>query len=573
MKKLKERFYGLPINQKLTISFIIPMCIMLAISLILTEIALKQYDKKIYSLEAEKLDSIIETIDEKIKEIDSISYSVALDGAIQKKLNELIYLEDSEYLYGLGDIYSSVFVSLSTTKLTENFILINSITDFRNGEIATLMKDETVEEYVNKASSKYGALYIDYPNANMPYLITAREIRHYLNADLKSLGTLIFITRMEDIVDLDSSIFIYDNENNLIYGEQNLGQELSHLIDNSGYAIRKINGERFFISVAHKDELTSISIFPYSKLFSLARITRAMLIISFILLYTIVFFSIKKLTSSLTKPIKELSSSMALASDGELEEALKSLNNYEFMDDEIGELAADYQSMIIKLNKLIVERYESQILLKDTRYRMLKAQINPHFLYNTLNSIGWAIKLKKADEADRMLQALGNLLHKAFDLSTETTLGEEKALFEDYAYIQKIRYGERFIYSLDIPDELNSLKLPPLTLQPLVENAIKYGTDVTGDITSVRIIANQDNAYIYINVMDNGPGFSKERLEEVQSLNYKGQGSGIGIKNIAMRLNLMYGLASKLEITSCDNETIISLRIPKRGDDVQSNSN
>lgn len=574
MKKLKEHFYSLSINHKLLISFIIPMCIMLALSLILTEIALHLYDNKIYSLEAEKLDSIIETVDEKIKEIDSISYSAAMDSATQSKLNTIVSSKDAAYLYGLGDIFSSFAVAFSSNKLTDDYIFINKITDFRSGDRASRMGIEEVRRLEEKAASKYGALYIDYDSSNSPYLVTAREIRHFLNADLKGLGTLIFITDINDIVGQhNNEIYLYNNDGELMYGDESKSNKIAAYINMPGYTIEKIDGERLFISVAKGDDITSISIFPYSKLFSLTRLTRTMLIVSFILLYFLVFISIKKLTESLTRPIKALSSSMVLASEGELEKAADILDNYHFMDDEIGRLANEYKAMIIKLNKLIIERYEEELLLKDTRYKMLKAQINPHFLYNTLNSIGWAIKLKKASEAGKMLQALGNLLHKAFDLSTVTTLGEEKALFEDYAYIQKIRYGERFIYSLDIPADLDEVKIPPLTLQPLVENAIKYGTDTTGDATVVALCAAEEDKAVILKVEDNGPGFSKERLQEVKSLDYKGRGSGIGIKNIAMRLNLIYGTDGQLEIESEKGHTVITIKLPKEVKDVQGNSN
>lgn len=566
MKRIRKSFKTLPIDQKLSLSFTLPLFIMLAFSLILTDIALRLYDKKIYTLEATRLNSIIETLEKGIDEIDASSYSVAMDALMQNRLNEISNEINSEYLYGIGDIYSSFVVSFSSEKLTKNFIYKNDIIDFRNGSLALAINEEKLESILQKTNTYLGALYTELPSSDFPYLVSAREIRHYINADLKYLGTLIFITNIDDILDSnknESTTFLFNTDGELIYGNQEEGSELKSFIASSGYYIKKIGGERLFISVAKSNRLTSISTLPYSNLFSLTRITRTLLILSFILLYTLIFFSIKKITLHITRPIHILSVSMIKASDGNLDEAISILEKYNFQDDEIGSLAKEYKSMIVKLKKLIIERYEEQILLKDTRYKMLKAQINPHFLYNTLNSIGWMIKLKKLDESGKMLLGLGNLLHKAFDISQVTTLGEEENLFLDYAYIQKMRYGDRFQYTIDIPNNLKETKIPPLTLQPLVENALKYGTDTTGETSVIEIKAREKEDFLILTIGDNGPGFSKERLKEVQSMTYKGKGSGIGIKNIVMRLNLIYGNNSNLQIESYENKTVITIKIPR----------
>lgn len=571
MKKLKNTFRRLPIDQKLSLSFILPLLILLAFSLILTDIALSLYDKKIYSLEANRLNSIIDTLDSRIEEIDSLSYSVAMDALMQQRLNNLSKENNSEFLYGIDEVYSSLVVSLSSTDLTENFIYKNKIIDFRNGNLALSLDSEKLDNILRMANSYKGALYTEYPSPDFPFLISARVIRHYLNADLRYLGTLIFITDMDDIFgnsNNESTTYLFNNNGELIYGDKEKGAKLESFILSPGYYIKKIDGERLFISVAKGEDLTSISTLPYSNLFSLTKVTRTLLILSFILLYTLIFFSIKKLTLHITRPIHTLSSSMLKASEGELDEALSILEKYDFKNDEIGSLANEYKEMIGKLKKLIIERYEEELLLKDTRYKMLKAQINPHFLYNTLNSIGWMIKLKKLDESSKMLIGLGNLLHKAFDISQVTTLGEEERLFLDYAYIQKMRYGERFQYTINIPPSLKETKIPPLTLQPLVENALKYGTDATGETAIIKIEAKEEKDHLIITVMDNGPGFSKERLREVQSMNYIGKGSGIGIKNISMRLSLIYGNSDNLQIESDEEKTVITIKIPKERIDV-----
>ena len=493
---------------------------------------------------------------------------------LQESLNNLSEAEVTEYRYGMLRAYREIVASLSQSILTENFIFKdNRITDFRTGELALSMPEELVDKAIKESEAAQGALYILLPTPDFPYIVSARHIRHYLNADLKDLGTLIFITRMSDIagpaeMEDGSNLFIFDTSGNLIYGNKELKEEMEQYIGIDGYAIDDITRTRYFISSASTPAFQCISIFPYSELFSLTTIARAVLIISFILMYSLVFIAIRKITKSITEPIRSLSESMTLASEGGLDDALEVLGD-DFSDDEIGHLGNEYRAMIIRLKKLITENYEKQILLKDTRYRMLRAQINPHFLHNTLNSIGWMIKLGKTEEAGKMLQALGNLLHRAFAKNILTTVEEEAKLLADYSYIQKIRYGDRFTIDINIPEELMSINIPPLMIQPLVENSLQYGPDVTGEPVEIRIKIYEEGTQLIIVAEDNGPGLSPARLEEVRSMVYKGNGSGIGLKNIKSRLALIYGEEADLTIESKKGDTSITIRIPEKIYDVQ----
>ena len=117
---------------------------------------------------------------------------------------------------------------------------------------------------------------------------------------------------------------------------------------------------------------------------------------------------------------------------------------------------------------------------------------------------------------------------------------------------------------MSIPEEIRSIKIPPLLIQPLVENCLQHGTDVSGDHINIEVKAVSENGYLAISVKDDGPGFSANRLEEVRSMTYKSQDRGIGLKNISSRLHLIYGENAGLSIRSRKGETIIKLRIPEK---------
>ena len=280
------------------------------------------------------------------------------------------------------------------------------------------------------------------------------------------------------------------------------------------------------------------------------------------------YLLIRRLTASVTGPLKTLSASMALASDSDFDLVLECMGD-DFSQDEVGQLASEYREMIIRIQKLIRENYEKQLLLNDSRYRMLRAQMNPHFLYNTLNSAGWMIKLGRQDEAVRMVQALGSLMHRANDRSMLVSLGGELALLEDYDFIQAIRYSSKMKCTIEKDESLSEEKIPPLIIQSLVENALVYGPDVTGEHVDIAVRVRDEAGFIVITVSDNGPGFTPERLAQVRSMAYKGNGSGIGLKNIHDRLALLYPDTAGLELESGGGKTVITIRIPKEGEDVQ----
>lgn len=179
------------------------------------------------------------------------------------------------------------------------------------------------------------------------------------------------------------------------------------------------------------------------------------------------------------------------------------------------------------------------------------------------------IKLGRQDEAVRMVQALGSLMHRANDRSMLVSLGGELALLEDYDFIQAIRYSSKMKCTIEKDESLNEGKIPPLIIQSLVENALVYGPDVTGEPVDIAVRVRDEAGFIVITVSDNGPGFTPERLAQVRSMAYKGNGSGIGLKNIHDRLALLYPDTAGLELESGGGKTVITIRIPKEGEDVQ----
>jgi len=198
-----------------------------------------------------------------------------------------------------------------------------------------------------------------------------------------------------------------------------------------------------------------------------------------------------------------------------------------------------------------VKAVELQRQALDAQLRSLQAQIEPHFLFNTLANVVSLIDTAP-DKARLMLERLIELLRAslAASRSERTTLGQETALIAAYLDILRIRMGERLSYSIDVPAELLNVSIPPLSLQPLVENSIKHGLEPKLEGGSVRLSARATDGALQLDVEDDGLGFSPRA------------GSGVGLTNLRERMTSIYGAKARLVVEELARGTRVRMTIP-----------
>jgi two-component system, sensor histidine kinase YesM len=236
--------------------------------------------------------------------------------------------------------------------------------------------------------------------------------------------------------------------------------------------------------------------------------------------------------------------------------------------DEIGVLEQRFQTMVGRLDDMINREYRSRLELSTARLKMLQAQINPHFLYNTLQFIGTLALRHRADEISDKIAELGAIMRYSMDLKTETvSLQKEIEHIEHYLSLQMGRFKNKLSYTLSCPGEALSIRVPKMFLQPLVENSIIHGFE-KGRGTGTLHIGIELDRRLVIRVMDNGRGIMPEVLARIQT-DYEArqlhgaEEGGIGLLNVLHRLNLYYGTDFEWEITSSPYETtVITLVIP-----------
>ena len=229
----------------------------------------------------------------------------------------------------------------------------------------------------------------------------------------------------------------------------------------------------------------------------------------------------------------------------------------QLISDSFGQMAWIVQSLMEKTRN-------EEALLRKTELKALQAQINPHFLYNTLDSIQWMCERGKNESAVRMVGALGKLFRISISRGHELIpIRDELKHVESYLIIQKYRYSDRFEYTFDVDESFGGYLCSKITLQPLVENAIYHGIEPLIDDGEIIISVKPDGDDILMTVSDNGVGMTAEQVEGLLKKE-RSDSSGIGIKNVSDRIKIYFGDSYGVKVESePDVGTKITVRIPK----------
>ena len=234
---------------------------------------------------------------------------------------------------------------------------------------------------------------------------------------------------------------------------------------------------------------------------------------------------------------------------------------------ELKTLSDSFEHMSVRIKRLMDKVRNEEIALRKTELMALQSQINPHFLYNTLDSIQWMCERGKTEDASKMVGALAKLFRISISRGHELiTIRDEIKHVTNYLIIQSFRYKSQFTYSFDVDEGLEDYLCNKITLQPLVENAIYHGIDRLVDEGEIKITVKQaedDENDILMIVADNGVGMSEEQCSKILSKE-RSDSSGIGVKNVNDRLRIYFGEKYGLTIKSeLDCGTEITVRFPK----------
>lgn len=270
------------------------------------------------------------------------------------------------------------------------------------------------------------------------------------------------------------------------------------------------------------------------------------------------------LSSNLTNPLKKLKRHMKNISNGNFTRDV-SIEG----PDEIGEVGKGINEMTLNIKALLDFKLMEEENKRKLELKLLQSQVNPHFLYNTLNSIKWMASVQKADGISNAVSALGRLLKNlAKGTSDKITLREETSLIEDYVLIQNIRYGGRIKFEKLVDrEELMNFRIVKFTLQPIIENAVFHGIEPKKDAGRIMLSLSEADGDILISIEDDGVGMTWDKIGKLffdPNIEKNIGISSMGIKNVDDRLKLTYGSSYGLDIISEEGcFTKVVIKIPK----------
>lgn len=360
---------------------------------------------------------------------------------------------------------------------------------------------------------------------------------------------------------VDDNDMVYTPESDVVYRID----KTCYQNDSKKGDMIKINGKDFFVISHHSDYSgwRTIGVLPRTEfLAGVQSIYHTLAICIIISLVLVVLVSVG-ISSTVTRPLLRLASFMEKVEDGDFSVRFKSKYR-----DEIGTLGKSFNHMIERINQLINELYVEKQNRLEAQLKTLQEQIKPHFLYNTLDTISWMARSHDANDVVQLVDALTNMFRVGLSSGRDyIALREEKKHVINYLYIQKVRYGERLQYDIDIPEEYDAVIVPKLILQPLVENAIYHGVKMKRVKGSIVIRAEAKGDKLYLHVKDDGAGMSLERLEEIrgwlENPQSRNENIGFGLSYIEERIVLTYGLDYGISVESREGEfTEVTICLP-----------
>ncbi|OPJ63377.1 sensor histidine kinase [Clostridium oryzae] len=325
----------------------------------------------------------------------------------------------------------------------------------------------------------------------------------------------------------------------------------------------KIHSKRFAVDAKTIDntDWTIVTAIPYSEILSEGNKLGKLMIFLVLIIGGIAYYISYKISGFTLKRLSLLTKSMKKIQNGNLDVKIKSRNH-----DEIGELMNSFNYMVKRVNMLVEEQYKNGKEIKNAELKALQAQINPHFLYNTLDLINWeAIDNnvpKIADIAQKLAKFYKLSLNKGQDI---VTIEDEINHVATYVQIQNLRFDNRIDFSVDIAEELYEYKVLKIILQPIVENSIIHGImeDNRKGAGTIHLSVRKDENNIVFRIKDNGIGMTKEKIDKLLSDSNEYKGSGYGIKNINNRIKLCYGQEYGLQYESTLGEgVLVRITIP-----------
>ena len=576
-------FNDLKLKHRLILIIIVVAATITGFTLFGFNYVIHQYNKLLYGQTANSLSFVSDELMYQLESVETVSSYIAYGSAFQENLAVCSTSKSSplpaqkarnEIIAIFNQYYTSDMVHLTT--LTPNGKKIWW------GKTSYSESEEATQRLMEACDNANGRL-VWRPSEKGARLLCARKILKVKNLSLKPMGYLIIEIDLQDTVqDILKSrysngqhfdLFISSGEQ-LIYPADNesyLRHYQKLFSDTQPYAIKNIDGRRMFITFAKlpvENGTWRISLaVPYDNIFHSINRLIPVFVFSLILSISIATFLAGRIVKNISYQFNMLVEKMERIKKEGIMKPQAALTPSTNSQDEMTILNASFDQMVVELKKLIEDSYVNELLITQAKLKALEQQVNPHFLYNTLNSINWLAKRAGSKDISTIAQSLGSMLQSTLN-NQENMISIEKELeiVSCYVKIQQIRFDDLVVEMNIDPSALES-ELPKMTIQPLVENAILHSQEEPQDEYVIRLsVTEENNTLIKVQVENSGSFIDTRILEHLKDQTVKPKGNGIGLLNIDSRLRILFGDDYHLNFDNRNNMAIVSFSIPRKAE-------
>lgn len=603
MGKKKEKGIKNKALTKITILIIAAMVVAVALSIVILR---SRIIKEQFSNSRENLINVTSYLDTYIEEMDAIAKNVNYNYALQNYLiaaveNQEKYSQPSrikkmrEYKMSSQAFNDILLMHTDISSMMvfgqENLLFYKTIYNYWNVVMDYSKLDwyaravENPQEVVVTGPNRHAFL----ENNNEQTISLSRVIQNYKDGSF--LGVILLDLNLNKIAEIcessqgnpESFVCVLNKQGELIY-QQKKGQEKVQL---AGEDIRntvneavsgtkddnlrmKLDGVDYLVTKRNMEgtDWTVLSILPYSAISARLRDPSILIMLSMGLTLVLTLLALNGILTNIVKPIKFLERHITQVSFENMDEKV-SIES----DDEIGNLEQSFNEMMERIKNLNEQMVREQEEKRKYELQALQAQINPHFLYNTLDSIIWMAETHDSNIVP-MTEALARLFRISLNKGNEEiTVKKEMEHVKNYLIIQSMRYADKLSYEIIVEKDVEKCGIIKLILQPIVENCIYHGIKQKKGKGNITIHAFRNGELLKIQVKDDGCGMSMEMCEKILSGEAEMEnisGSGIGVRNVNERIKLRFGNAYGLYYTSeIGKGTTVEYTLPYRFEEVR----
>lgn len=574
---MRDKLQSLSIRNKLILYiyvFVTP--VLLLISFFLVRKNYKEEISEDYSRCVKETDFLVSNLDALLEQMINIGTYVCVNNEILSILNAqeprtdpMVWYREApmkmiQDMMALSGQIKTIAIypengGLPFLRCMDNSAYIESIDEIRGSSLYITACDRIGKNIFRRAEKNDNSIYANNRSTKIAVSREIYDMRRRCRLGYLSIGmsaedfdnTCCNLVRSED-----EAVYVYTSDGFLLSSNglwddseaktriDIAGKRLvdSNMCESEGYNIYKSVSDRtgvivyHFVPASRKTEILRVVL--YNNIALLMGILLGLMPIVFVISYLI------------TRPLQKLSKAMQKLKEGDFDQQLDVESK-----DEIGMVSDGFNTMVRSIKDLIETNYVIRLKEKESELDALTAQINPHFLYNALDTFYWKCVEAGSDDIGEDILALSNLFRLVLSRGNSMIyVSDEMALISNYLHIQHERFGNRLSYSIDVDEDIMNERIPKLILQPFVENAILHGFEKGDEDYSLQIRGCKKNSRLIFEISDSGVGMSSDKVREI--MEKKGNGSregrisGYAIWNVRERLDIIYHSDYKLEIES-----------------------